>query len=59
MPRFSNLDAAINYLPYSNIGYRSFLLNYDYPPTLLVEFLKGDENVKVEAIASFVSRIQS
>ena len=53
------MELAINSLPYSNIGCSPFFLNYGYPPTLLVELLKGDEDVKVEAVANFVSRIQS
>ena len=52
------MNYTMNSLPYSNIKSIPFFLNQYYPPTLLVKLLKGDEGVKMEVIASFISRIQ-
>ena len=49
---------TINTLPNSSTGYSLFFLNYGYHPVLLVELLKADEEVKIEAVDNFVSRIQ-
>ena len=49
---------TINSLPNSSTGYSPFFLNYGYHPVLPIELLKGDEEVKIEAVDNFVSRIQ-
>ena len=49
---------TINSLPNSSARYSPFLLNYRYHPVLPIELLKGDEEVKIETIDNFVSRIQ-
>ena len=33
-------------------------LNYGYHPVVPVELLKGDEDVKIEAVENFVDRVQ-
>ena len=50
---------TINSLPNSSTGYSPFYLNYGYHPVLLVELLKGDENVPMEAVENFVERVQN
>ena len=52
------VEMTINSLPNSSTGYSPFFLNYGYHPVLPVELLKGDEEVKIEAVDNFVSRIQ-
>ena len=44
---------TINSLPNSSTGYSPFYLNYGYHPVLPVELLKGDEEVKIEAVDNF------
>ena len=52
------VEMTINSLPNSSTGYSPFFLNYGYHPVLPVELLKGDEEVKTEAVDNFVKRIQ-
>ena len=52
------VEMTINSLPNSSTGYSPFFLNYGYHPVLPVELLKGDEEVKIEAVDNFVSRLQ-
>ena len=52
------VEMTINSLPNSSTGYSPFYLNYGYHPVLPVELLKGDEEVKIEAVDNFVSRVQ-
>ena len=54
-----SIEMTINALPNSSTGYSPFFLNYGYHPTMPVDLLKGDENVKLEAVNNFVERIRS
>ena len=49
---------TINSYPNSSTGYSPFFLNYGYHPIAPVELLKGDEDIKIEAVENFVSRVQ-
>ena len=53
------VEMTINSLPNSSTGYSPFYLNYGYHPTVPIELLKGDEETKLEAVDSFVSRVQN
>ena len=53
------VEMTINSLPNSSTGYSPFYLNYGYHPTVPIELLKGDEETKIEAVDSFVSRVQN
>ena len=53
-----SIELTINSLPNSSTGYSPFYLNYGYHPTVPIELLKGDEEVKNEAIDNFVVRVQ-
>ena len=53
------VELTINSLPNSSTGYSPFYLNYGYHPTVPIELLKGDEETKLEAVDSFVSRVQN
>ena len=53
-----SIELTINSLPNSNTGYSPFFLNYGYHPTIPIELLKGDEEVKNEVVDNFVVRVQ-
>ena len=55
---FPSIELTINSLPNSSTGYSAFYLNYGYYPTIPIELLKGDEEVKNEAVDNFVVRVQ-
>ena len=54
-----SIEMTINALPNSSTGYSPFFLNFGYHPTMPVDLLRGDENVKLEAVNNFVERIRS
>ena len=58
-PLLPTVELTINSLPNSSTGYSPFLLNYGYHPVLPIELLKVDEEVKVEAVENFVSRVRN
>ena len=49
---------TINSYPNSSTRYSPFFLNYGYHPIAPVELLKGVEDIKIEAVENFVSRVQ-
>ena len=53
-----SVELAINSLPNSSTGYSPFYLNFGYHPTVPIDLLKGDENVKYEAVSNFVERVR-
>ena len=53
-----SIELTINSLPNSSTGYSPFFLNYGYHPTVPIELLKGDEEIKNEAVDNFVIRVQ-
>ena len=54
-----SIEMTINALPNSSTGYSPFFLNFGYHPTMPIDLLRGDENVKLEAVNNFVERIRS
>ena len=54
----TTVEMTINSYPNSSTGYSPFCLNYGYHPIAPVQFLKGDEDAKIEAVENFVSRVQ-
>ena len=53
------VELTINSLPNSSTGYSPFFLNYGYHPVLPVEMLRGDEEIKIEAVENFVLRVKN
>ena len=51
------IELAINSFPNYSIGYSPFFLNQCFHPTMLVELIKGNEEIRQEMIASFVGRM--
>ena len=51
------IELAINSLPNRSTGYSSFFWNYGFHPTVPVELIKGNEDIKQETIANFVGRM--
>ena len=53
-----SIEMTINSLPNSSTGYSSFFLNYGYHPTVPIELLKGNEEIRNEVVDNFVNRVQ-
>ena len=53
-----SIELTINSLPNSSTGYSPFFLNYGYQPTVPIELLKRDEEIKNEAVGNFVIQVQ-
>ena len=53
------MELVINSLPNQSTGFSQFYLNYGSEPVILIQLLKGDEEIKTESIGSFVSRVKS
>ena len=51
------IELAINSSPHRSTGYSSFFLNYGFHPTMSVELIKGNEEIRQETIANFVGRM--
>ena len=47
----ATVEFAINSLPNRSTGYRPFYLNYGYHPVVPSELLKGDEDIRNEAVS--------
>ena len=54
-----SVELAIDSLHNSSTGYSLFYLNFGYHPTVPVDLLKGDENVKNEVVSNFFERVRS
>ena len=52
------VEFAINSLPNRSTGFSPFYLNYGYHPVVPSELLKGDENVRNEAVSHFTNRLR-
>ena len=55
----STVELAINSLPNKSTGFSPFYLNYGHEPILPIQLIKGDEDIKIESIGSFVRRATS
>lgn len=55
----ATVEFAINSLPNRSTGYSPFYLNYGYHPVVPSELIKGDEDVKNEAVLGFVNRLRT
>ena len=53
------IELVINLLPNQSIGFSPSYLNYAYEPMTPIQLLKGDKEVKIESIGSFVRRVKS
>ena len=51
------IELAINSLPNHSTGYFPFFLIYSFHPTMPVELIKGNEEIRLETIANFVGRM--
>ena len=54
----TTVEMTINSYPNSSIGYSPVFLNHGHHPIAPVELLKGDEEIKIEVVENFVSRVQ-
>ena len=54
----TTVEMTINSYPNFSTGYSPFFLNYGYHPIAPVELLKKDEDIKIEAVENFASKVQ-
>ena len=55
----SNVDLVINLLPNKSTGFSPFYLNYRHEPILPIQLLRGNEEIRMESMGSFIWRVTS
>ena len=55
----SALELVINSLPNKSTGSSPLYLNYGHQPILPIQLLKGNEEIQIEIVGSFVRRVTS
>ena len=53
------IEQVINSLPNQSTGFSPFYQNYGYETMTPIQLLKGDEEIKIESVGSFVQRVAS
>ena len=53
------VELVINSLPNQSTGVSPFFLNYGHKPVTPIQLMRGNEEIKIENIGSFVKRITS
>ena len=53
------VEMVINSLPNQSTGFNPFFLNYGHKPVVPIHLMKGNEEIKIESVASFIQRVTS
>ena len=53
------LELVINSLLNKSTNFNPFYLNYENQPILPIQLIKGNEEIRIESIGSFVQRVSS
>ena len=55
----STVELVIKSLPNKSTGFSPFYLNYGHEPILPIQLRRGNEEIRIESVGSFVRRVTS